>query len=97
MSNKLTEEDMKTGTDTLINMVARSIGTIYSGEEVFTASDSTKKELVEFVESLGSDQFNALLTKVSEAPQLTYDLEFKCKACGEDNKLELKGLADFFQ
>jgi len=97
MKNKLTEDDMKTGTDTLINMVARSIGTIYSGEEIFAAADSTKKELVEFVESLGSDQFNALLTKVSEAPQLTYDLEFKCKACGEDNKLEIKGLADFFQ
>ena len=97
MKNKLTEDDMKTGTDTLINMVARSIGTIYSGEEIFAAADSTKKELVEFVESLGSDQFNALLTKVSEAPQLIYDLEFKCKACGEDNKLEIKGLADFFQ
>jgi len=97
MKNKLTEDDMKTGTDTLINMVARSIGTIYSGEEIFAAADSTKKELVEFVESLGSDQFNALLTKVSEAPQLTYDLEFKCKACEEDNKIEIKGLADFFQ
>jgi len=97
MKNKLTEAEMKTGTDTLINMVARGIGTIYSGEEIYAAADSTKKELVEFVESLGSDQFNALLTKVSEAPQLTYDLEFKCKACGEDNKLELKGLADFFQ
>ena len=97
MKNKLTEADMKTGTDTLINMVARGIGTIYSGEEIFAAADSTKKELVEFVESLGSDNFNALLTKVSEAPQLTYDLEFKCKACGKDNKLELKGLTDFFQ
>ena len=97
MSNKLTEEDMKTGTDTLINMVARSIGTIYSGEEVFTAGDSTKKELVEFVESLGTDQFNALIDKVSEAPQLSYDLKYKCKACKKDNTIELKGLIDFFQ
>jgi len=97
MKNKLTEEDMKTGTDTLINMVARSIGTIYSGEEVFSASDSTKKELVEFVESLGTDQFNALIDKVSEAPQLSYDLKYKCKACKKDNTIELKGLIDFFQ
>lgn len=97
MKNKLTEEEMKTSTDTLINMVSRSIGTIYSGEEIFSSADSTRKELLEFVESLGSDQFNALLTKVSEAPTLTYDLKFKCKACEEDNKLELRGLADFFQ
>ena len=97
MKNRLTEDDMKTGTDTLINMVARSIGTIYSGEEIFAASDSSKKELVEFVESLGTDQFNALLEKVSEAPQLTYDLEFKCRSCKKDNKIELKGLIDFFQ
>ncbi len=97
MKNKLTKDDMKTGTDTIINMIARSIGIIYSGEEVFTASDSSKKELIEFVESLGSDQFNDLLEKVSEAPALSYDLEFKCKACKKDNKLELKGLIDFFQ
>ena len=97
MKNKLTEADMKTGTDTLINMVARSIGTIYSGEETFAASDSSKKELVEFVESLGSDQFNALLEKVSKAPELSYVLEFKCVSCKKDNKIELKGLSDFFQ
>ena len=97
MKNKLTEADMKTGTDTLINMVARGIGTIYSGEEIYAAADSTKKELVEFVESLGTDQFNALIDKVSEAPQLSYDLKYKCKACKKDNTIELKGLIDFFQ
>ena len=97
MKNKLTEKDMETGTDTLINMVARSLGTIYSGEETFAAKDSSKKELVDFVESLGSDQFQALLEKVADAPQLSYDLKFKCKACKKDNKLELKGLIDFFQ
>ena len=97
MKNRLTEDDMKTGTDTLINMVARSIGTIYSGEETFAASDSSKKELVEFVESLGPDQFSALLEKVSQAPELSYDLEFKCTSCKKDNKIELKGLIDFFQ
>ena len=97
MKNKLTEADMKTGTDTLINMVARSLGTIYSGEETFAASDSSKKELREFVESLGSDQFNALLEKVAEAPQLSYNLEFNCKACKKENMIELKGLIDFFQ
>ena len=97
MKNKLTEEDMKTGTDTIINMIARSIGTIYSGEETFAASDSSKKELVEFVESLNTDQFNDLVDKVAEVPQLGYDLKFKCKACKKDNTLELKGLVDFFQ
>ena len=97
MKNKLTEEDMKTGTDTLINMVARSIGTIYSGEDIFSASDSSKKELVEFVESLGTDQFNDLVDKVSKAPQLSYNLKYKCKACKKNNDMELKGLIDFFQ
>ena len=97
MKNKLTEADMETGTETLINMVARSIATIYSDEEIFAAEDSSKKELVEFVESLGPDQFNNLLEKVGEAPQLSYDLEYKCKSCKKGNKIELKGLSDFFQ
>jgi len=96
-NDKLTEEDKKTETDTIINMIAKSIDVIYSGEEIFAAKDSTKKELVDFVESLNNDQFSKIIEILGKAPYLSYDVEFKCKECDGDNVIELRGLVDFFQ
>jgi hypothetical protein len=97
MKDKLTQAERKTGTDTIINMAAKCIDIIYSGEEVFAAKDSSMKERVAFIESLNTDQFAKIIEVISNAPVLTYDVEYKCKKCGEANTIELKGLADFFQ
>jgi len=97
MKNKLTQAERKTGTETIINMAAKSLDIIYSGEEIFNAKDSSMKERVGFIESLTTDQFEKVINVISEAPTLTYSLEYKCKKCGSDNKTELNGLSDFFQ
>ena len=97
MKEKLTEAERKTETDMIINMAAKCLDVIYSGEETFNAKDSSMKEKVAFVESLSSDQFSKIVEIISEAPNLNYDLEFKCVNCGTENKIELNGLADFFQ
>ena len=97
VNDRLTEKERVTGTDTIINMIAKSIETIYSGEEIFAAKDSTMKELVVFVESLNTDQFTDIVNVISEAPQLNYSAKFNCKACNKENEIELNGLSDFFQ
>ena len=90
--------DKKAGTtDTIINMVVSSLETIYSGEEIYSIADTQKKEVVDFVESLSSDQFQSLAEVIAKAPYLSYDVNFDCKECNENNIIELKGLVDFFQ
>ena len=90
--------DKKAGTtDTIINMVVTSLETIYSGEEIYSIADTQKKEVVNFVESLSSDQFQSLAEVIAQAPYLSYDINFDCKECSENNIIELKGLIDFFQ
>ena len=90
--------DKKAGTtDTIINMVVTSLETIYSGEEIYSIADTQKKEVVNFVESLSSDQFQSLAEVIAKAPYLSYDINFDCKECSENNIIELKGLIDFFQ
>ena len=42
-------------------MMVATIGTIYSGEEIFVAQMYRKKEVKEFVESLSNDQFNQIV------------------------------------
>jgi hypothetical protein len=89
--------DEKSETETMINMIASTIGTIYSGEEIFIASDVPRKEVKEFVESLSNEQFNQIVDVMAKAPTLSYEINFDCKKCGESNSIEINGLADFFQ
>jgi hypothetical protein len=97
INDKLDESERKTETDTIINMVAKAIETIYSGEEIHSVKDVTKKELNEFVESLNTDQFGKIIEVLGKAPYLSYDVKFNCKECKKENVSELKGLIDFFQ
>jgi len=89
--------DEASETETIINIMSSTIGTIYSGEEIFITSDVPKKEVKEFVESLSNEQFNQIVDVMAKAPTLSYDINFDCKKCGESNSIEINGLADFFQ
>ena len=89
--------DADTETDTVIQMIANSIDTVYSGEEIMTIGNSPKQEVIDFVESLNTDQFGGIVEILSNAPSLSYDVEFNCVECKKDNSLGLSGLIDFFQ
>ena len=97
MNDRMSSSDSKTETDAVIQMVAKSIETIYSGEETFATKDVKKKEVVDFVESLTADQFQSIAEILSKAPYLNYKLEYDCNKCGHKHVRELNGLADFFQ
>jgi len=97
MNDRLSDSQRKTETDAIINTIANSIETIYSGEEIFAAKNSKHAEMVEFVEGLNSDQFNNIIEVIAKQPMLNYKLEFDCTECGEHNERVLSGLVDFFQ
>jgi len=86
----------KSETQTVINMIATSLDTIYSGEDTYAVKDATDKEIHEFVESLNTDQFNSIVEILSKAPYLSYEGTHICKKCKGENKLTLNGLNDFF-
>ena len=91
-------EDLKkeTETETIINMIVASLETIYSGEEIFAVKDFSKKETVDFVESLNTDQFNEIVEVLANVPYLSYDMDYDCEKCGKENHISLNGLTDFF-
>jgi len=96
MNDRLDTAEGLSNTDIVIQTIARSIETIFSGEEIFNADDSKPEELIEFVESLNSDQFQEIIKKISNQPYLSYKYEYECVECGTKNERELKGLQDFF-
>ena len=94
--NKLTTKEKTNQVESIIAVVAKCIETIYYGEDTYAAKDSTSREVKEFVENLASDQFEKLGDVIASMPYVSYDMNYKCEHCEQENHVELKGLSDFF-
>lgn len=82
--------------DALIQLVAECIDTVYYGEDTYTMDGVSMDEIVEFINDLSSKQFSKLVVVLIDAPFVSYVDTYKCKHCGEDNKIYFTGLIDFF-
>lgn len=82
--------------DIVVNTVAVSLKTIYYGEDIYDMSTVSHEEAVEFLGNLNVSQFAPLLDSLFKQPSVTYKTNWKCNECGNDNKIEYKGLIDFF-
>jgi hypothetical protein len=84
--------------DNMIDVVAACIAQIYDkkGEEVFDSKDSTKKELVEFVEQMNSQQFADVQKFFDTMPQLKHEITVKNPKTKKESKITFTGLNDFF-
>ena len=80
----------------LFDIIISSIDNIYSGDEVFTASEHSKEEMNDFISSLTSEQFEKLKTFFSTMPALLHDIEYTCSKCKCSEKQTLNGIGDFF-
>jgi folate-dependent tRNA-U54 methylase TrmFO/GidA len=77
-------------------MIADSVEYIYDGEQMYYASETPRKELVEFIESLNQQQFSKMEDFFSNLPKLEKKIEIKCSRCGHEHKLDVEGLESFF-
>lgn len=82
--------------DTIIELIARSIQSIWKGDEIFSASDYTVAELIDFVENLSPISFEKIEQFFNTLPVLRHDVDFECKQCGAKNTATLEGLESFF-
>ena len=90
------QDDEKNQVEKSFNIVAQSIDMVYNDEEMFSASECTKKELKEWVESLTSAQFAKIEKFFQTMPKLQHTLEVINPNTKKKNTVILEGLADFF-
>jgi hypothetical protein len=83
-------------TDLAFNMIINSIEHIYDGQQYYYAKESTKEELVEFIESLNTEQFAKIEEFFENLPTLNKTIEMDCSKCGFHHKIEVEGLESFF-
>ena len=84
------------GFEQSIEMIASCVDMIYSEDETWTSADFTQKEMVDFLEGLGSKQFKELEKFFTTMPKLTHEIKVKNPKTKKENRLVIEGLADFF-
>lgn len=80
----------------IIDVITDCIDYIYDDENLYYAKDSTKEELVEFIESLGQKELEKIKDFFSTLPKLQKEVDFKCNKCGYHEKITLEGIQNFF-
>ena len=79
-----------------LSMITSCIDMIYNQEESWNASDSTQKELEEFIEQLNTKQFKQIEKFFTTMPKLTHTVVVKNPKTKVESEVVLEGLAAFF-
>ena len=84
--------------DNMLDVITSCIYQIYDkkGEEVFDAKDSTKKELMDFVEQMNTKQFQDVQEFFDSMPKLRHEITVVNPKTKVENIVALSGLNDFF-
>ena len=79
-----------------LDMITSCMDVIFNEEESWNASESTKKELEDFIDQLNTKQFKQIEEFFSTMPQLTHSIKVKNPNTGVESSVILEGLAAFF-
>jgi hypothetical protein len=79
-----------------LEMIAKCIDQIYSEEESFAGSDSSLKELTDWVEDLEPKQFAKLEAFFTTMPKLSHTIEVTNPETEVTSTVVLEGLGSFF-
>ncbi len=78
------------------DIIASCIDVIYNAEDSWSASDCTKKELIDFIESMNSNQFKQIERFFETMPKLAHTIKVTNPKTGVSNDVILEGLTSFF-
>ena len=93
------ESNFEAGVETVSNtmdVVISSIDMIYNEEESWNASESTKKELENFIDQLNTKQFKLIENFFDTMPKLSHKIKVKNPKTDVESTILLEGLAAFF-
>ena len=82
--------------DQSFDLIASCIDKIFTEEEVWTSSDVSKKELVEFLDQMNTNQFKDIEEFFNTMPKLSHKFKVTNPKTGVESDVVLEGLASFF-
>ena len=88
------QKDLKT--DEVYGFIADSIDQIFTEDEVYDASTTTKKEFRTFVDSLTTTQFGKIQQFYETCPKLSHSFKVTNPNTGKESEYTIEGLQSFF-
>ena len=82
--------------DEVMKIIAESIDQIFQGDEVYDESTTSKKEFVQFVESLTNQQLEKVQQFFETSPRLEKTIKVTNPKTGVESQYTLRGLQSFF-
>ena len=79
-----------------LDIIASCIDVVYNEEESWAASDCTKKELNEWLETLNSSQFKEVETFFETMPKLSHTVKVVNPKTKVESDVALEGITSFF-
>jgi len=77
-----------------IDFLTTHVENVFDTEQVY--DNFTLDEMVEFIESLSTSQFEKIVEWYQKLPTLSHTIDYVCPKCGNPETIVLRGLSDFF-
>jgi hypothetical protein len=78
------------------DIISSCIETVFTSEEAWASTDCTKKELIEFIESMNAEQFKKIERFFETMPKLSHTFKVVNPKTKVENIVTLEGLTSFF-
>tara|TARA_R110000868_G_C10867357_1_gene761999 strand:+ start:35 stop:736 length:702 start_codon:yes stop_codon:yes gene_type:complete len=83
-------------TENMILLIVGCLDALMTEEEHISFKDETEADILDFIDSLTTTQFEEVLTFANGIPKLEHKVEFVCENCQHQNHGTLRGINDFF-
>lgn len=83
--------------ENIYKTVVSCIEQIYDTEAVYLTKDMQYREVSDWVDRLTQEQYDKLEEFYRTAPRIVSYIEYRCKKCGKEHRIELEGIEDFFE
>jgi hypothetical protein len=90
------EAYLSTDADKVIDLLCDCIVGVHQDNEFYDARESTREEMVNFIEQLNTMQLEKLMSFFSTMPRVVLDVVTDCPSCKKHHELKLEGLDNFF-
>jgi len=86
----------ESNTEIMYQTVMLCLNALHIKDERMIFADEPVEDVIEFIGSLTTDQFQKLSEYANNIPMVNQEVNFKCQKCDSDNKLNLNGINSFF-
>ena len=82
--------------DVIMDLIYASIEQVYDEDTVYHMKDSTRDEIIEFVDNLQQKDLENIRIFFDTMPKMTHTINYNCPVCDKAHKIVLEGMESFF-